>query len=161
VARTYIGLGANLGDPAAQLAAALGELGRLPHTRLVRASSFYRSAPVGHAAQPDFLNAVAALDTDLAPSALLIELLRIERAAGRERTFANAPRTLDLDVLLYDGRVVREPGLAIPHPRMHERAFVLVPLVEVAPDVVIPGHGLAADLVRNVRDQRIERIERG
>jgi 2-amino-4-hydroxy-6-hydroxymethyldihydropteridine diphosphokinase len=127
----------------------------------VRASSFYRSAPVGNEAQPDFVNGVAALETDLAPRELLAALLRIEHAMGRERTAPNAPRTLDLDLLLYDELVVDEPGLRVPHPRMHSRAFVLAPLVEIAPEAAIPGHGPAADLLLRVSDQRIERIDRG
>jgi len=161
VARAYIGLGANLGDPVAQLSAALDALGRLPHTRLVGASSLYRSAPVGNAAQPDFVNAVAALETALSPRELLGACLGIERDHGRVRSFANAPRTLDLDLLLYDERVVDEPGLRIPHPRMHGRAFVLAPLAEIAPAAVVPGHGRAADLLAGVRHQRVERIARG
>jgi 2-amino-4-hydroxy-6-hydroxymethyldihydropteridine diphosphokinase len=160
VAQAFIGLGANLGEPVAQLRAALAELARLPRTCLLRTSSLYRSAPVGNETQPDFVNAVAALETDLAPRELLTELLHIEHASGRERTFRNAPRTLDLDLLMYDARVIDEPGLRIPHPRMHERAFVLAPLVEIAPEAVIPGRGPAADLLRRVADQRIERIDR-
>lgn len=159
MARAFIGLGANLGEPQAQLAAALDALARLPRTRLAGASSFYRSAPIGPAGQPDFVNAVAALETDLPPRDLLAACLRIEHAMGRARSFQDAPRTLDLDLLLYDDRVVDAPGLAIPHPRMHSRAFVLAPLVEIAPDVAIPGHGRAADLLRAIRDQRVDRIE--
>ena len=156
----FIGLGANVGAPVAQLRAALAELAKLPRSRLAGASSLYRSAAVGHTAQPDFVNAVAALETELEPGALLAELVRIERAAGRSRTFPNAPRTLDLDLLLYGDRIVAEPGLSVPHPRMHSRAFVLAPLVELAPDAVIPGRGKAADLLPSVQDQRVERIDR-
>ncbi|MCC6611288.1 MAG: 2-amino-4-hydroxy-6-hydroxymethyldihydropteridine diphosphokinase [Burkholderiales bacterium] len=161
MACAFIGLGANLGEPLAQIDAALAELGRLPRTRLLRASSFYRSAPIGNEAQPDFVNAVAALETELTPRELLEALLRIEHASGRVRTFPNAPRMLDLDLLLYDACAVDESGLAIPHPRMHERAFVLAPLAEIAPEAVIPGHGCAADLLRRVAGQRIERLDRG
>lgn len=157
MARAFIGLGANLGAPEAQVRAAIASLGALPRTRLVRASSLYRTAPVGDVAQPDFINAVAEIETDLAPRELLDAVRAIETRAGRERPFPDAPRTLDLDVLLYDDRVVREPGLVIPHPRMHQRAFVLAPLVEIDPAIEIPGHGRAADLLATARVQRVER----
>ena len=157
MARAFIGLGANLGAPEAQVRAAIASLGDMPRTRLVRSSSLYRTAPVGSVAQPDFINAVAEIETDLAPRELLAALQGIEMRAGRERPFANAPRTLDLDVLLYDDRVIREPGLAIPHPRMHERAFVLAPLAEIAPAIEVPGHGRAADLLAGLDNQRVER----
>jgi 2-amino-4-hydroxy-6-hydroxymethyldihydropteridine diphosphokinase len=159
MARAFVGLGANVGDPAAQVAWAVGELAGLAGTRLVRSSSLYRTAPVGYAKQPDFVNAVAMLETALTPRALLDALLGIERAAGRERTFANAPRVLDLDLLLYDDQVIDAPGLAVPHPRMHERAFVLVPLVEIAPDVVIPGHGRAGDLLRGLPERAVRKLD--
>jgi 2-amino-4-hydroxy-6-hydroxymethyldihydropteridine diphosphokinase len=122
----------------------------LPDTRLARVSSLYRSAPVGYLDQPDFINAVAQIETGLTPRALLDRLLAIERRYGRVRDFPNAPRTLDLDILLYAECIVQEPGLTIPHPRMHERAFVLVPLVEIAPEAVIPGRGRADELVARV-----------
>jgi 2-amino-4-hydroxy-6-hydroxymethyldihydropteridine diphosphokinase len=104
------------------------------------------------------VNAAVAVDTELAPRALLDALAAVERAAGRERTFRDAPRLIDLDILLYDERVVDEPDLAIPHPRLHERAFALAPLVEVAPDAVVPGRGRAADLLARCADQKIARI---
>jgi len=160
MARAFVGIGANLGDPGTQVEWAIGELAKLAGTRVVRASSFYRTAPIGHVDQPDFVNAVALVDTALAPRDLLDALLAIEHAAGRERTFQNAPRLLDLDLLLYDDEVLDAPGLAIPHPRMHERAFVLVPLAEIAPDSVIPGHGRAADLLKRVNSQKVSRIPR-
>jgi 2-amino-4-hydroxy-6-hydroxymethyldihydropteridine diphosphokinase len=128
----YVGLGANLGDAPAAVTQALRDLGRLPQTQLARASSLYRSAPVD-AAGPDYVNAVAELHTALSPHELLAELQRLEQAAGRERPWRNAPRTLDLDLLLYDDVQLDSPELTIPHPRMHERAFVLVPLAEIAP----------------------------
>jgi 2-amino-4-hydroxy-6-hydroxymethyldihydropteridine diphosphokinase len=128
----YVGLGANLGDAPAAVTQALRDLGRLPQTQLARASSLYRSAPVD-AAGPDYVNAVAELHTALSPHELLAELQRLEQAAGRERPWRNAPRTLDLDLLLYDDVRLDSPELTIPHPRMHERAFVLVPLAEIAP----------------------------
>ncbi|MCX7894076.1 MAG: 2-amino-4-hydroxy-6-hydroxymethyldihydropteridine diphosphokinase [Burkholderiales bacterium] len=158
MARAFVGLGANLGDPARQIAQALDAIGRLPGTRVVRSSSLYRTAPVGYAAQPDFLNAVAEIETGLAPRALLAALQKIEADAGRERAYRNAPRLLDLDLLLYDGSAVREPGLELPHPRMHERAFVLAPLVEIAPHAEIPGRGGAAALLAAVAGQRVEKL---
>jgi 2-amino-4-hydroxy-6-hydroxymethyldihydropteridine diphosphokinase len=156
--RAYVALGANLGDAAAAVDAAIAELACLPSTRLAARSSLYRTAPVGYADQPDFINAVAALDTALAPRALLDALLALEQARGRTRDFPNAPRTLDLDVLLYGAQTVRAPGLTIPHPRMHERAFVLVPLAEIAPDVELPGHGRAGDLARRLAPGGIARL---
>jgi len=155
--KAFIGLGANIGDPGGQLRDALAALDAIPGTRLMRASSLWRTAPVGYAAQPDFVNAVAEVETAQAPRALLEALLAIEKRFGRERSFANAPRTLDLDLLLYGDRVLSEQGLELPHPRMHERAFVLAPLVEIAPEVEIPGKGRADALLARCRDQRIEK----
>jgi 2-amino-4-hydroxy-6-hydroxymethyldihydropteridine diphosphokinase len=155
--KAFIGLGANIGDPGRQLRDALAALDAIPGTRLMRASSLWRTAPVGYAAQPDFVNAVAEVETAQAPRALLEALLAIEKRFGRERSFANAPRTLDLDLLLYGDRVLSEQGLELPHPRMHERAFVLAPLVEIAPEVEIPGKGRADALLARCRDQRIEK----
>jgi len=142
----FIALGSNLGDPAQQVRAALRTLAALPGTRLVRQSSFYRNPPEGGLDQPEFVNAVAQIETRAGPRELLDRLLEIERAHGRARDYPNAPRTLDLDVVLYGDRVVREPALTIPHPRMLDRAFVLVPLAEIAPDAVVPGQGRVADL---------------
>jgi 2-amino-4-hydroxy-6-hydroxymethyldihydropteridine diphosphokinase len=142
----YIALGSNLGDPAAQIRRAMQALAAMPETRLVRQSSLYRNPPAGYLDQPEFVNAVARIETRLAPRDLLEQLLAIERAHGRARDFPNGPRTLDLDILLYGERTVREPGLTIPHPRMLERAFVLVPLAEIAPETVAPGGGRIADL---------------
>ncbi len=146
----FIALGSNLEHPAAQVRAGFAALAALPDTRVTAQSSLYRSAPAGYADQPDFVNAVAALETALAPRALLDALLAIERSHGRVREFPNAPRTLDLDVLLYGDLQLHQHGLTIPHPRMHERAFVLLPLAEIAPRCVIPGLGLVADLLRAV-----------
>jgi 2-amino-4-hydroxy-6-hydroxymethyldihydropteridine diphosphokinase len=146
----FIALGSNLGDPAGQIRSALRALDKLPDTRLLRQSSFYRNPPAGYLDQPEFVNAVAEIETRLAPRDLLEQLLAIERAHGRVRDFPNGPRTLDLDILLYGERTVREPGLTIPHPRMLERAFVLVPLVEIAPETVVPGGARISDLVRGV-----------
>ncbi|HKB74386.1 MAG TPA: 2-amino-4-hydroxy-6-hydroxymethyldihydropteridine diphosphokinase [Burkholderiales bacterium] len=156
--KAFIGLGANLGDPEAQVRRALAALADLPGTRLVTASSFYRSAPMGVVAQPDFINAVAEIETALGARALLEALLAAERRFGRRRDFPGAPRTLDLDLLLYGDRVIAEPGLVVPHPRMHERAFVLAPLAEIAPDIAIPGKGRAGALLAACTDQKIEKI---
>ena len=146
----FIGLGSNLDDPPAQIRRALRALASLPGTRLVRHSSLYRNPPAGYLDQPDFVNAVAQVETGLEPRGLLEQLLAIERAHGRVRDLPDGPRTLDLDLLLYGGQTVRAPGLTVPHPRMLERAFVLVPLAEIAPEAVVPGSGRAADLARNV-----------
>ncbi|KAB2318027.1 2-amino-4-hydroxy-6-hydroxymethyldihydropteridine diphosphokinase [Betaproteobacteria bacterium SCN1] len=153
-----LGLGANLNDPAAQVEYALDELDRLPATRLVARSSLYASAPVGHVDQPDFVNAVAQVETALSPRALLAALLNLEHRHGRTRSFRNAPRTLDLDLLLYGDARFHEDGLTLPHPRMHERAFVLQPLLEIAPDVTIPGRGRASDWHAACHDQAVTRL---
>jgi 2-amino-4-hydroxy-6-hydroxymethyldihydropteridine diphosphokinase len=146
----YIALGSNLEQPQRQLQAGFDALARLPDTQLIAQSSLYRSAPVGYANQPDFVNAVAAIRTTLQPRVLLDALLAIEREHGRVREFPNAPRTLDLDIALYGERVIDDPGLTVPHPRMHQRAFVIVPLAEIAPDARVPGHGRVRDLLAAV-----------
>ena len=139
----YIGLGANLGDAAAALKQAVKALGGLAHTQVLRCSGVYKTAPLntddgreapanGH----DYLNAVVSLSTRLSPLALLDQLQQIEQAAGRERPYRNAPRTLDLDLLLYGNDDIVEPRLTVPHPRMTQRAFVLVPLADLAPELV-------------------------
>lgn len=160
-ARAFIGLGANIGKPLDTLRTALHDLDRLPCTRLMSTSSFYRTAPVGFTEQPDFVNAVALLETCLPPRGLLDELLALEQRHGRRREFANAPRTLDLDLLMYDALEIEEPGLILPHPRMQERAFVLTPLLEIDPEASIPRHGRAADLALACRGQSIHRIAIG
>jgi len=157
-AKAFIGMGANLGDPEAQVRRAFAALAELPRSRLLAASSLYRSAPVGVVGQLDFVNAVAEVETALSARALLEALLAEESRFGRTREFPNAPRTLDLDLLLYGDRVISEPGLFVPHPRMHERAFVLAPLAEIAPHIAIPGRGRAAALLAACADQRIEKI---
>jgi 2-amino-4-hydroxy-6-hydroxymethyldihydropteridine diphosphokinase len=154
----FVGLGSNLADPESKVRTGLAALGRLPQTRLLAQSSLYRSAPVGHADQPDFVNAVAMAETGLAPRELLDALHGIEQAHGRERAFRNAPRTLDLDLLLYDDASISEPGLDVPHPRMHERAFVLAPLTEIAPGCTIPGKGPAEDWLARCSGQAADRI---
>lgn len=155
----YIALGANLGDPVAQVETACAELACLPDTRLARLSSLYLSKPMGYADQPDFVNAVAGVRTRLAPRDLMQALLEIEARHGRDRTFKNAPRTLDLDLLLYDGLVMHVPGLTLPHPRMADRPFVLLPLAEIAPDAVIPGHGRVDDCLARLTTDGIERLQ--
>ena len=154
----FIGLGSNLEDPRSQLQRAFAELGGLPGTRLTARSSLYRSAPLGYPYQPEFVNAVAKIATALTPQALLQALLQIEHWHGRERTFRNAPRTLDLDVLLYDDTQLHEHGLTIPHPQMHLRAFVLQPLLEIAPNIGIPGIGQAVMAFERCRDQVLEAL---
>ena len=155
----YVGLGANLGDTAAALKGALLNLSALPGTQLMCASALYRTAPID-AHGPDYLNAVAALQTTLAPDALLSHLQRIEQAGGRERLYRNAPRTLDLDLLLYGDACLASPTLTVPHPRLHERAFVLVPLAEIAPaGLVIPGLGALQELLAHVAHQYIHKLE--
>jgi len=158
-ARAYVGLGANLGDARGQLSLALQRLAALPGVQGLRASSFYRSAPVD-ATGPDYVNAVAELDTTLAPGALLAELQALEQLAGRERAYRNAPRTLDLDLLLHGEQVLTDPLLTLPHPRLHLRAFVLLPLAELAPGLRLPGLGLLADWLPGVADQAIERMNK-
>ncbi len=154
----FVALGANLDDPPAQVAAALSEFAALPQTRLVKCSSLYRCTPVGYREQPDFINAVAQIETVLAPRALLDALLAIEHNHGRVRDFRNAPRTLDLDLLLYGDLQYHEHGLTLPHPRMHERAFVLVPLAEIAPAVRIPGHGRTAEVLNNIDTSGVTKL---
>jgi len=151
----YVGIGSNLEDPVRQVREALDELDRLPHTRVVKKSSLYRSAPMGHAEQPDFINAVAQLETGLPAERLLAELQEIEARHGRKRSFPNAPRTLDLDILLYGELSLDLPSLKIPHPRMHERAFVLRPLLEISPELQIRFKAC----LEACADQKIERID--
>lgn len=145
----YVGLGANLGDAEASVRAAIEALGGLPRTRLMAASRLYASPAWGREDQPDFVNAVAWLRTSLTARELLDGLLETERGFGRNRENALrwGPRTLDLDLLLYARSRIDEPGLQVPHPYLHQRAFALLPLLEIAPDVVIPGQGRAQDAV--------------
>lgn len=146
--KAVIALGSNLGDSLSLLRAALDALDALPGTRVTAVSSLYRTAPVGYADQPDFLNAAAVLETGLSPRALLGALLGVEAALGRRRTFANAPRPIDLDLLLYEGACEQTPELTVPHPRMAERAFVLVPLAELFPAGEALGFPVAQALAR-------------
>ena len=153
----YIGLGANLGDAHATLSAALRALARLPGGRLLRSSAIYRSAPIDSSG-PDYLNAVAELETRVDAPALLAQLQAIELAHGRERPYRNAPRTLDLDLLLFGDAVIASPTLIVPHPRLHERAFVLRPLADLAPQLQVPGHGPVNGLLAAVAGQQVDRL---
>ena len=156
----YIGLGSNLEDPLEQVRRALAELDAVPGSRLAARSGLYRSPPMGPAEQPHYINAVAALETRLEPRALLAELQRIERAHGRHRGADRwGPRTLDLDLLLYGERRIREPALTVPHPGLHERAFVLYPLAEIAAGLVVPGHGPLRELLQGCHRGELVRVE--
>ena len=154
----FIALGSNLQDPALQVKKAFLALDNLPKTKLVKSSSLYLTAPVGYQSQPDFVNAVAEINTDLSPLELLDAILNIEAQAGRERTFANAPRVLDCDLLLYIGVVMNTQKLILPHPRMHERSFVLLPLAEIAPDLCIEKHGNVVKLLQSVQNLETENL---
>jgi 2-amino-4-hydroxy-6-hydroxymethyldihydropteridine diphosphokinase len=157
IRNAYIGLGANQGDPRDALNAALESLRSVEQSTLAAVSPFYKSAPID-APGPDFLNAVARLETALEPYALLLHLLDIELMLGRKRRGLkkNAPRNVDLDLLLVDSMIIQSTPLTLPHPRLHVRAFVLRPLLDLAPEVVIPGQGRAADFLDAVSDQKIE-----
>lgn len=155
--RVFIGLGANLGDPRAALLRAFEQLASLPGTRLVARSSLYRTLPVD-AQGPDFCNAVAELATTIEPQDLLQALQDIENSHGRQRPFFNAPRTLDLDLLLFGQRQIDDRRLTVPHPRLHQRAFVLVPLQELAPDLTHPLLGPLTKLALGLHEQPIERL---
>lgn len=162
MSRAFVALGSNLNSPLHQVTKAFDELGAIPRTEVVRKSSLYRTAPLGYEGQPDFINAVAELKTALAPESLLDYLLAIENLHGRERPFPNAPRPLDLDLLLYDDVRMQTESLTLPHPRMHTRGFVLLPLAEIAPDLNIPEPALAnrsvAALAAACPDQGVSRI---
>jgi len=150
-ARAFVGLGSNLEDPARQVRRAFGALAELPATRLVQRSALYRSPPLGPPGQPHYVNAVAALETGLTPRALLAALQALEARQGRVRAGVRwGPRTLDLDLLLYGAQCLCEEGLTVPHPHLHERAFVLYPLHEVAPCLEIPGRGPLVALLERV-----------
>jgi len=153
----YIGLGANLGDAAASVRAAIHLLGELPNTTIGGCSSLYRSAPID-ATGDDFVNAAVQLETRLDAHTLLRELQRIELDFGRARPFRNAPRTLDLDLLVFGDSVIQDKVLEVPHPRMGNRAFVLLPLYELNPQLTIPGLGQIEPLLAYVRDQSIEKL---
>jgi len=153
----YIGIGSNLDDPERQVRRAIEALASMPETRFVRASRLYRTAPWGRTDQPAFVNAAAEIATTLSPRALLDALLAIERAQGRHRDGTRwGPRALDLDVLIYGDRTIDEPGLAIPHPHLADRAFVLLPLADIDPALHVPGKGRISELLRKVDATGIE-----
>lgn len=155
----YVGLGSNLDGPSSQVESAIGQLRAIRKTRVTARSALYRSGPLGRIEQPDFVNAAAALLTRLAPGDLLAELQQIERKCGRVRSRERwGPRLIDLDLLVYSDRVADEPGLTIPHPGIAERNFVLLPLKEIAPSLVIPGLGRLGSLPINMDEPRIEKI---
>jgi len=158
--RACIGLGGNLGQPEQAIARAFQALDGLPGTRLLAASSLYRSAAWGRTDQPDFINAAALVQTTLAAPALLQELLRIEAEAGRVRGPDShwGPRLLDLDLLLYGGQVIELPGLRVPHPYLHQRAFALLPLAEIAADAPFPGHGSVAEALARIDGAGVQRL---
>ena len=160
--RTFVALGSNLSGnldcPASQVIRGFQSINNLPKTKLIKQSSLYQSDPVAYDNQPDFINAVAEISTQLSPEKLLEALLNIELGAGRERPFANAPRVLDLDVLLYDDLVLQSKTLTLPHPRMHERGFVLLPLAEIAPELSLPTYGNVVKLALAHQNQGIKKL---
>lgn len=156
--RCFVALGANLGDPVVTVTAAILALRTLPRTEFIAASSLYRTAPVGLRHQPDFINAVVELVADSSAPELLESLFALEERFGRRRSVRNAPRTLDLDLLLFGDEISTDPQLTLPHPRLHQRAFVLAPLAEIAPRLVIPGRGSVGDLLLRCADQQIEKL---
>ncbi len=157
--KAYVALGSNLSNPETQLKKAFLALKQLKQTSLVQQSSLYRTAPVGYDNQPDFINAVAEVRTELTPEALLTALFGIEQDFGRERPFANAPRVLDLDLLWYEGVELASDFITIPHPRMHERGFVLLPLAEIAPNLVLTKHGNVVKLAARFQNEGITKLK--
>jgi 2-amino-4-hydroxy-6-hydroxymethyldihydropteridine diphosphokinase len=153
----YIGLGSNLQQPLLQIQQALDELAELPDTKLLRSSPFYRSRAIGPE-QPDFINAAAVLETALSPIALLDELQKIEQAHQRKREIYWGPRTLDLDLLLYDQQLIDLPRLKVPHPFLTQRAFVLLPLLDLDKNLALPNGNKLQDCVAQCQDQKIERL---
>ncbi len=161
--QAFVALGSNLQDPVKQVEKAFAELSRLSHTELIKRSSLYRTAPVdcpseAGATIPDFINAAAEIKTALSPQDLLLALHAIENEAGRERPYVNAPRVLDCDLLLYDDLLIETEALRIPHPRMHSRGFVLLPLFEIAPQLSMPIHGKIAALITPELSKDIKKI---
>jgi 2-amino-4-hydroxy-6-hydroxymethyldihydropteridine diphosphokinase len=150
VSRAYVGLGANLGDPEATIHRALDLLGQAPGIRVAAVSTLRWTEPVGLREQPRFLNGAAALDTELSAQAVLDRLLAVEQELGRVRTVPNGPRTIDLDLLLYDQVELRLPGLELPHPRLHLRCFALTPLHELDAELIVPGKGSVELLIRRL-----------
>ena len=156
--RAFIALGSNLQDPETQVKHALLALEKLPKTKLVKASSLYKTSPLGYINQPDFINAVAEIRTELRPLELLDAILNIENDAGRERPFANAPRVLDCDLLLYDDIKMVTEKLTLPHPRMFERGFVLLPLAEISPNLTSPNGESIVKLALLHQNQGIKKL---
>ncbi|MCF8150095.1 MAG: 2-amino-4-hydroxy-6-hydroxymethyldihydropteridine diphosphokinase [Burkholderiaceae bacterium] len=156
--RCFVALGANLGKPVVTVNAAIAALRELPGVSFVAASSLFRTAPVGLKHQPDFINAVVEMIAVSPAPIFLAQLFAIEERFGRQRSVKNAPRTLDLDLLLYGDQLSDDPRLTLPHPRLHERAFVLAPLAELAPQLTIPGHGCVGDLLLRCADQAVEKL---
>ncbi len=155
--RAYIGIGSNLGDPQHNVEHAIGQLNELPKSHIGARSSLFRTAPVD-ADGDDYVNAVAQIETELSSQELLHALLSLEQSFGRERPYFNAPRILDLDLLLYGAQTIAMPTLQVPHPRMTQRAFVLIPLLEIDPFITIPGKGPAHQFISGVADQTIRKI---
>lgn len=156
--KAYIAIGSNLSDPVHQVNQAFLALEKLPKTKLTKRSSLYQSAPFGYDDQPDFINAVAEISTELKPDALMRHLLKTEENFGRERTFANAPRIIDLDLLLYADIEINTDFLTLPHPRMQSRSFVLLPLAEISPNLIIPSHGNVVKLAAETQDKNIKKL---
>jgi len=156
--RAYIGIGSNLLNPLNQVITAFNEIGSMPKSKLIMKSSCYSSSPLGYKDQPDFINAVVLIETELSPHELLSELQKIEQLHKRERSFPNAPRTLDLDILLFGDIRLNSPKLTIPHPRMHERAFVIFPLQEIDTNITIPLIGDIAKIAKELDPKIAKRI---
>jgi 2-amino-4-hydroxy-6-hydroxymethyldihydropteridine diphosphokinase len=156
--RAVIGLGSNMDNPVEQIRDALEKIAALPDCSLTKISAMYQSAPVGGVEQANFINAIAEVETTLTPQKLMACLLDIERRHDRVRTTRNGPRTLDLDIVMFNDWRINEPDLVVPHPRAHERAFVLLPLIEISPEIVIPGVGAAKSLLEGVSGQSVERF---
>jgi len=158
----YIGIGSNLGNPMAQVQEAFADLDAIPHSILIARSCLYGSKPMGPAEQPDYVNAVAAMDTVLSPQELLQALQKIEQRHGRERTGEKwSPRILDLDLLLYGVRMITSVDLTVPHPGLHERDFVLIPLEEIAGDITIPGRGAVSSLISRCENHALRKLAAG
>ncbi len=162
--QAFVALGSNLVNPITQVETAFIALAQIPNTRVIKKSSLYQTSPIGYDTDqidqvPDFINAVVALETDLEPLALLDALFEIENQAGRERPYPNAPRVLDCDLLLYDDIVLNTIKLTLPHPRMHARGFVLLPLFEIAPHLSLPNHGKIAQLIQSNQFTGLKKLQ--
>ena len=162
--QAFIALGSNLNNPIKQIKDAFVSLGHIPHTRVLKQSSLYQTAPMGYDEVqmnivPDFINAVALVETELTPQSLLEALFEIENLAGRQRPYPNAPRILDCDLLLFENTLLDTEKLTLPHPRMHTRGFVLLPLFEIAPHLSIPNHGKIETLMQNVQYADVRKLQ--